>query len=321
MKKILSFCLAGMIVLAFPLAGHAFWIWTPETGSWVNPKYDVKATPQEQLTYAQSFFNAQQYGHALREYKKLIKRYPKSREAAEAQFDIGQCYEKLNKFDRAIKEYQIVVEQYPFSELAQRVVERQYLLANLLMEGKLKDSQLAMTLLGTEHRVVDIFKTVIKNDPYGPHAPASQYKIGLYYKARQEFQEARDAFEKTMNDYPDSKWAESARYQVAVSDAHRSVGPQYDQKITNIAVKGFEDFVRTNPDSELSKEAQEQMLALREKEAENLFLIAQFYEKNKRIDSARVYYNSVVEKFTNTSWAKKAAGRLMALIDGQAGKK
>jgi len=27
----------------------AFWVWTPETNKWVNPKYSVKGTPQEQL--------------------------------------------------------------------------------------------------------------------------------------------------------------------------------------------------------------------------------------------------------------------------------
>lgn len=313
MSKYTSWVVAVLLVLCCVTPVQAFWLWTPETGAWVNPKYSVKETPQEQLLYAQSFFDARQFGEALREYKKIIKFYPKAREAADAQFAIARTWEEMGKMSKAVSEYQMVVDKYPFSDLGPKVTERQYLIAIALMEGKTKDSQLASSLLGTEHKVVEIFQKVIKNDPYGPYAPSSQYKIGLYYQARREYQEARDAFEKTLNDYPDSKWAESARYQIASSDAKRSVGAQYDQKVTNIAVKGFEDFVRTNPESELSKEAEAQIDMLRVKEAENAFVVAQFYEKQKKTDAARIYYNSVVEKYGDTVWAKKAAGRLMAL--------
>jgi outer membrane protein assembly factor BamD len=252
----------------------------------------------------------------MREYKKLIRAYSKAREAADAQFAIGQTWEALKKFSQAVEAYQLVIDKYPFSDLGPKVVERQYVIGNMLMEGKARDSQLAETLLGTEYRVVDIFRKVIKNDPYGPYAASSQYKIGLYYQARGEYQEARDEFEKTLNDYPDSKWAESAKYQIALSDAKRSVKPQYDQKVTNVAVEGFEEFVKTHPESELSKDAQDQITKLRVKEAENNFVVADFYRKNKKYQSARVYYRIVMDKYGDTIWALKADAQLRALPSG-----
>ena len=69
--------------MAMAAPAHAFWIWTPESGKWTNPKYSVKPSPQEQLAYADTFFQAGKYPEAMREYKKLLKHYPKSREAAE----------------------------------------------------------------------------------------------------------------------------------------------------------------------------------------------------------------------------------------------
>jgi outer membrane protein assembly factor BamD len=303
------FCLSAV-------PAQAFWLWTPETGKWVNPKYSVKETPVEQLVYAQTFFEARQFGEAMREFRKLLKAYPKAREAAQAQFMVASTWEQLGKYARAVDEYQLVVDRYPFSDLGPRVTERQFAIANMLMEGKAKDSQLAQSLLGTEHRVVEIFQKVIKNDPYGPNAPASQYKIGLYYQARGEYQEARDAFEKTTNDYPDSKWAESARYQIAVSDSKRSVGAQYDQKVTNIAVQGFEDFVKENPDSEMSAAARAEVSKLREKEAENNLVIAVFYEKQKKMAAARIYYQQVVDKYGDTVAGLKARASLDAILAG-----
>ena len=53
-----------VLVLSLFLAAssvHAFWIWTPESGKWINPKYDAKPSPQEQLNYADGFFAARRY--------------------------------------------------------------------------------------------------------------------------------------------------------------------------------------------------------------------------------------------------------------------
>ena len=39
----------------------AFWMWTPETNKWVNPKFEVKETPHLQLEFAQKFYKTKDY--------------------------------------------------------------------------------------------------------------------------------------------------------------------------------------------------------------------------------------------------------------------
>ena len=312
----ISFAVAAAVVAA-AVPAHAFWIWTPESGKWVNPKYSVKQTPAEQLAFANEFFELRKYEDALREYKKLLKNYSKAREAAQAQFAIGRVWEEMKKYWHAVEEYQKVVDRYPFSDLGPKVVERQYVIANLFLEGKAKDREFAKSLLGTDYKIPDVFVKVIKNDPYGPYAPASQYKIGLFHLEKNEYQEARDAFEKTVNDYPDSKWAESARFQIAVADAKRSVGAQYDQKTTTIAVQGFEDYVKNNPDSQLSASAKAQIDKLRLKEAENSFVVGDYYWKTKKYKSARIYWQAVVDQYGETPWGVKAREKLKTIPGDQ----
>jgi outer membrane protein assembly factor BamD len=304
---------AGLVLAP---GARAFWIWTPESGKWSNPKYDVKPSPKEQLEYAHTFFNARQYPEALREYNKLLQHYAKAREAAEAQFYVGRVWEEMKKYFLAVAAYQKVVDRYPFSDLGPKVVERQYVIANLFMEGKAKDTRFATTLLGNEYDVVEVFRKVIRNDPYGVYAPPAQFKIGLFYLGRREYQQARDEFEKTLNDYPDSKWAESARYQIAVADSKRSVAAQYDQKVTNVAVAGFEDFVKANPESELSSDAKKEIDRLRLKEAENAFVVAQFYEKSKQLKAAVIYFQAVVDKYGDTPWGTRAQAEIVAINSG-----
>jgi len=302
-----------IILLTSYRPSFAFWVWTPETNKWVNPKYAVKETPAEQLAYATEFFEAKEYDKAIAEFNKLIKHYPRSREAAEAQFHIGMALEQNGQLFQAFKNYQLVIEKYPFSERAGEIVKKEFELGNKMLEGEEYRNKFMNAIAGGDYDVVEVFRTIIKNAPYGEFAAPSQYKIGLYLQERQLYQESRDELEKVINDYPDSEWAKAAQYQVALSDAKRSAEAQYDQVVTKTAVEEFKKFVEANPDTKLSTKAQEHIHQLREKEAENNFVIAEFYEKQKNYKAAKIYYSTVLEEFANTSWASKALQKMREL--------
>lgn len=303
MKRIF---IAFFLVLAFHSPALAFWMWTPETNNWVNPKYSVKETPREQLAHALEAYNEGDLKKATTELRKLIKHYPRAREAAEAQYYIALCREKNGELLKAFNEYQIAIEKYPFSERSADIVKRQYDIGNRMLDGEGKKSAFVNAIVGGDYDVIEVFRTVIKNVPYGEFAGQAQYKIGLYLQEKQMYQEARDEFEKTINDYPETEWAKAARYQIALADAKRSSEAQYDQRVTKAAIKEFEYFIKDYPDARLSQAAKSQIQKLREKEAENAFLVAVFYEKQKKYTAAKMYYTNVVEEYKNTSWASKA---------------
>ena len=77
-KAIFISLFAGFMLLGTaPVPGFAYWIWTPKTGKWTNPKYSVKPTPKEQLRAAVEFYDSKKYQEAARECLRLIKYYPK----------------------------------------------------------------------------------------------------------------------------------------------------------------------------------------------------------------------------------------------------
>ncbi len=289
---------------------YAFWVWTPETNRWVNPKYSVKDTPQAQLEFSLESYKAKDYEKAINELSKLIKYYPKAKEAAEAQYYIGKSWEDQGQLYKAFKAYQVVIDKYPFSERNSEIVATQYQTGERLMDGRDKRSKFVTVVIGSEYDVVEVFRTVIKNAPYGKLAAPAQYKIGLYLEGKGMFQEARDEFEKVINDYPDSEWVKAARYQIAVVDSKRSTPAQYDQNVTKAAVDEFKEFVKSYPDAELSDKAKAEIDGLRDKEAENNYVIAEFYEKQKNYKSAKIYYNILVEEYNTSRWAVKAMEKL-----------
>jgi outer membrane protein assembly factor BamD (BamD/ComL family) len=116
-----------------------------------------------------------------------------------------------------------------------------------------------------------------------------------------------------ISNYPGSEWAEAAKFQIAACRSAVSRGPAYDQGAAKEAQDKFEEFVREHPDAVLSDQAEKNIGQLREDEAEGNYNIARFYEKQKKLDAAMIYYQDVLDKCPECAWAKKAQERLEAL--------
>ena len=95
-----------------------------------------------------------------------------------------------------------------------------------------------------------------------------------------------------------------------MADTSRASDAQHEQKVSGIAMEEFNEFVKTHPDSQLTPEAEAQMARLKNKEAENNFVIAKFYQKQKKLKAARIYYKEVVDKYGDTTWGAKALAQL-----------
>ncbi len=302
------FCLISVFLLCASTPCYAFWIWTPKTGKFVNPKTVAKANPQEQLDVAIKLFNENDLEESSREFKKVLTAFPKAIEAAEAQYYLGRINEAQRKPYEAFQAYQKVVDKYPFSERIGEIVQRQFDIGELFMSG---EKRKAMGVdLPVEHPSVEIFGKVTDNSPYGTLAAKAQYKLGLVLKSQQRFEEAQDAFYRVVKNYPDSEWVEPAQYQLAESRAALSRGPDYDQAATQEAKERFEKYLQEHPDAVLSEEAEKNIEQLRMKEAESAFNTARFYEKQKAYDSARLYYDGIINDYPGSLWASRAMERL-----------
>lgn len=301
MRKVIFILICFNVFLLGISPGYAFWIWSPKTGSWRNAKENVKLTPKEQLKAAQKFYDQGKYREALEESQKLIKYYPKAYEASEAQFYIGLIHEGMQKLYEGYKSYQKVIDKYPFSSRIEEIVERQLKIGQTFMSGE-KRKAIGVEL-PVENPSIEIFRKVVENSPYGKHAAQAQYLLGMALKNVSRFQEAQGEFEKVVTTYPESEWAHSARFHAA--DCASKIAPKadYDQGLTQEAQRKFEEFVQSQPDAGLQEEARSQINRLKEKEAQGNLKTAGFYEKQNKPDSARIYYQEIVN---NCSYCESA---------------
>jgi len=294
---------------------YAYWIWTPKTRKWINPKTAVKPTPKEQFDFAKSLFDEKKYEDAKREFRKLVKSYPKAYEASESEYYLGLSEEAEGNLYEAFKAYQKVIDKYPFSERIQELIEREYKIGEEFLSG-VKRKSFGMTL-PVENPAIEIFGKVVENSTYGPLAPAAQYKLGLVLRGLLRYYEAEEAFNKVISSYPESNWVEAAKFQLAECRAAASRGPDYDQGATDEAKQKFEEFLKDHPDAVLTRDAEKNIEQLREKEAEGSYNVARFYEKQKAYEAAKVYYGDIVSNHPESIWAAKALERLQMMEKGK----
>ncbi|MBI3009185.1 MAG: outer membrane protein assembly factor BamD [Candidatus Omnitrophica bacterium] len=291
---------------------EAYWEWTPKTGKWINPKHAVKATSKEQFKYGMELYNSRDYDKAILEFKKLIKNYSSSEEAPEAQYTIGLIYEDKGEYYEAFKSYQKVIEEYPSTERVNEIIGREFKIANLFYEGK-RRRVMGVLFIPTVDKAIDIFRKVIENAPYGEYADIAQYKIGLCHMKEKNYEEAKAEFEKLINEYPKSSLTDDAKYQIVLASSLISLNTPYDQEGTDSGIKVSEEFKAEYPESELKEDVKGIKAQLKNKEAEKIFNIARFYEKRKKLTSAKIYYESLVRDYSETTWAEEAKKRLEIL--------
>ncbi len=307
MKKILT--ILFLMSFVFVANSSAFWIWTPKTNKWENPKYSVKQNPKEHFDYALDFYQKKDYKRAIAEFRRLIKNYSDAYEAAESQFYIGKCYEGLGKDYEAYKAYQLVIDKYPFNKRHEEIIQIEYDIAERFIATKDESKFLGLNFQ-LEDPVVEILKKIEENSPYHKLAVKSIYRLGVYLKAKGLYYEAQKEFELLLDKYPDSEWVEPTKFQLAECLSLVSPEAEYSQNLTQEARKKFETFAKDHPEAILGDSARAKVSQLKKKEAESNFIIAQFYEKQKDYEAAKVYYDYVIDNYPESDFVAKAFERI-----------
>ncbi len=161
--------------------------------------------------------------------------------------------------------------------------------------------------LGTAEK---IFISITENVPYSAYGDNAQYKLGEVYKKRGEFEQAVEAFETLIKEYPESSLVAEARYQIALSRLQGSLPADYEQATTDKALREFEEFIETSPPPELEEEAQKAISELKARKAKHEYDIAEFYEISHKYKSALIYYESIVNNYPGTEWARLAEAKI-----------
>src|SRR3989338_1376040 len=316
MKKFPSLLMLIFLLTAFTGECYAAWIWSPDIGKWINPKKAAKDTPEEQFSWALEFYNISNWDRAIEEFEKLPSNFPNSRLAAEGVYYAGICWQQKGDLAKAADAFQKLADRYPYSDRIKDSVKREFDIANEFASGG-KVKVLGVPALPGQEKAIELYKHIVKNAPFGTYGDQAQFKIGEVLKTQGEYQEAQKAYQSVVDDYPTSDLVSKARYQIAYCSMEASKKAQYDERTAQRAIEEFQGFKQNFPTNEQSVEAEEAIKTLRAKNAMTNFETAVFYEKQNKINSAKVYYHEVIRQYPETPAAQDARKRLEELVKNE----
>ena len=308
----LALILVTLLSLTAAPPAFAEWVWSPQTG-WIGPAGAVKDTPEEQLAVAVALFDRQDYDRARNEFRKLLRAYKDSREAPEAQYYLGRCEEEEGDYYKAFKEYRKTIQVYPSTSRFNEILEREYQIGNQFLGGKKRKVFGTAALIPARDKAIEIYDAIVTDGPFTEYGSLAQYKLGLAHAALQNYEQAVSAFEQLVANYPASPLVDDARYQIALASLKGTFKPGYDQSPTDHAIHALAQFQREYPASELLEDATSRLQHLKEQRAQHEFQVGQFYERRRRLASAVIYYQAIINRYAETSWAPKAAARIQVL--------
>jgi outer membrane protein assembly factor BamD len=311
--RLLLYSLVAFSAIA-PLA-HASLVWRPGEGWSDESGGDISASSsRDQLEAAHKLEAQGQRDDALKAYKSLLRRWPLSFFAPEAQYRMGKILEDEGDFYNAFQAFQKMVTKYPSSTYFEQALDEQFRIANLYLAGE--PQRIWKIPVGPSmDRTVEMYERIIKNAPYGVHAPEAQFDIGRARENQRRFTDAVDSYQKVLDNYPMSSVASSAQYQIGYAWMHASQSGDYDMGAARKAVEAFQDYLVRYPTSDKADQAQENIQRLGQKQTQGAYDIAVFYERSHPPDkrAAYIYYNEVVREDPNSAEAQRAKKRIQEL--------
>jgi outer membrane protein assembly factor BamD len=271
----------------------------------------TRTRAKDQLDVAQEAFDAKDYGLSLKAARRVVRVWPFSDYAPQAQYLVGRSQEERKNDEKAFKAYQTLLEKYPKSEHYQEVLSRQYVIANRYLAGQWFKLWGVIPFFPSMDKTVQMYEKLIKNGPYSEVAPHAQMNIGAAREKQSDYPEAVKAYETAADRYHDRKAvAADAIYKAAEAYLKQATTAEYDQSIAGHAIATYTDFMTLYPDDPRAAEARTKIANLRTEQSRGNLIVAKFYEKKKRWDGALVYYNEAIVRDPQSKYAEEARQRI-----------
>lgn len=289
-------------------AAEAQWTWSPQTRRFINLKRMPKESAELQLEHARTLYLQGRYREALSETNKFDAFYRDSDFSDDNQFLRAEIWQAQGNLLRAARGYQQMLSAYPDTNLYAEAIANQYGIGDTLYErGQAKmQKRFAFFRKRPLKQAIEVYGMVVDNQPFTAEAAEAQYKIGLCHFERREYTEAAFEYRRVIEDYAGSDWVDQAQHDLAITYYTMAQPADYDQTPSQLAIDQIDTFLTRHPADPRADELKAKRGEMVEEIALQRLRAAQFYEKRRQFDSARIYYDVVAGKYPGTDAARQA---------------
>jgi len=253
--------------------------------------------------------NNGQLAEAKKVVSKLKKDFP---QIAGADLDAFMAAEELyaqGKWVKAVRKYDEFLNKWPNSGLYESALERQYSVAIAFLGGQ-KRRVMKILKLSAYDEAVKIMNDIADRTGDAPIAKRSLESLSV---GQEERDKCLDAYE-TWADIS-SRWGTGRMGRVSLLGMGRSLhsaysGPKYDSAVLESARSYYENYRLRYPDMAVEEDITDKISTVDEQLAYKQFSIGQYYSKTDSPAAARMYYQSVIDQWPDSTAAKMAAAQM-----------
>jgi outer membrane protein assembly factor BamD len=260
---------------------------------------------------------------AIKTYGNVAKKYPNSIYAPEALYRSARLRLAGRDFQKAFEDFQSVLGRYPNTKRFNEIIGEQYRIASALLDGA-RGRMLWGLLPGftARDKALEFFETILANAPYSDYAPLSLMNIARGHQKLNQIEDAIDALDRMINNYPQSLLAPDAYLKLGQTHATLVDGPYYDQAATKESITYFTDFMLLFPSDTGVAAAEKGLDNMKTMLAQSKMKIGDFYfYKRDNYTAAKVFYNEAITSYPESPIAARAKLRLADVEAKASGKK
>lgn len=287
-----------------------------------------------QLAYneAEKLFREEKYAKAASAFKVIERSYKGTIIEEDAIFMRAESEFHANRLPKAQDLYARLLTKFPTTRHLPSAIQRTYDIAYYWLEDTRLKTQgkppkhsaftnavnffdRSRPVLDTPGRAIEAIETIQTHDPFGPLTDDAVMMAGAAKFIKGDYESAATYYEQVSTDQPKSEHATRALVLASQSYWRSYDGPQYDgqhlnncERMTKAALARGADL-----DGEQRDKLERDLRNIRLEEAKREFQTAVDYRRMRRRGAAKYHFESTIEDYADTDWAKRAESELVAL--------
>jgi outer membrane assembly lipoprotein YfiO len=206
-------------------------------------------------------------------------------------FKAAQELEKADAYKEAFEFYMEYLKLYPGSEKSDDIL--------------LKIYDIALGHAGTTWGHLSL-KELVEEYPAGPRAAESIFRLGEYEYEHGEYENAVFTLRTLIREYPESERIEAAIFLSGESEFGRYRGTDYDFAPLRESKSYYELLLRRYPLGAYAQRSREMLQSIEKELAKRDYLMALYYSRHGKPQSARFYLQCIVRDHPQSQYAKLA---------------
>ena len=220
----------------------------------------------------------------------------------------GDLAYKNGDFDLAIRNYENFLLAGATAQDSLQAAARLFEMGCAYMDGEVR----ILGVFSDSHRGVVTLQNLAAWAPDSPYAPECLARVAGAAFESNRFGEADADYKTLLRFYPNSEWADLARFRIGLCGLERVKGPWSDPKLIAQAMNQLETYLAQAPSGLHREEAIEAVSHLEELAAQHEVLVGDYYLSIGNIRGARLHFKEAAGR-QGTSAAETANLRLADL--------